>query len=241
MKKLLVTFDIDNYTKKITDITYPYMKSYAEKIDADFKIITDRKFLDQPIIYEKFQVYDLSKNYDWTILIDCDAIIHPNCPDITEVYNKDVVIFNSYDLYPLRFKHNNYTRRDGRNIGAPPWFSAFSDWTRHLWKPYSNPTKYLNEINLVHTEKNFGYEKEHILTDYLVSRNIAKYGLKVKTVLHDMFASYPANGYPLFFIHEYSVSQEIKIKFLRKWDDIIKNELHLIDMNLNIKNNYNYS
>jgi hypothetical protein len=43
MKKLLITFDI-NYTKEITDITYPYMKSYADKIGADFKIITERKF-----------------------------------------------------------------------------------------------------------------------------------------------------------------------------------------------------
>ena len=110
MKKLLITFDI-NYTKEITDITCPYMKSYANKIGADFKIITERKFQDQPIICEKFQVYDISKEYDWTILIDCDAIIHPNCPDVTEVYNKDVVIFNAYDLYPLRFKPNNYSRK----------------------------------------------------------------------------------------------------------------------------------
>jgi hypothetical protein len=240
MKKLLVTLDI-NYTKQITDITYPYMKSYADKIDAEFKIITERKFSDQPVICEKFQVYDISKEYDWTILIDCDAIIHPNCPDVTEVYNKDVVIFNGYDLYPLRFKPNNYTRRDGRNIGAPPWFNVFSDWTRHLWKPYENPTKYLSEINLIHKEKNFGYKPEHILTDYLVSRNIAKYGLKVKTVLHDMFASYPKDGYPLFFIHQYSISQEEKIEYLKNWDNIIKNEMHSIDGNLKLKNNLSYS
>ena len=110
MKKLLVTLDI-NYNKNITDITHPYMKSYTNKIDADFKIITERKFPNQPVICEKFQVYDISKEYDWTILIDCDAIIHTNCPDVTEVYNKDVVIFNAYDLYPLRFKPNNYSRR----------------------------------------------------------------------------------------------------------------------------------
>lgn len=240
MKKLLVTLDI-NYTKEITDITYPYMQSYSNKIDAEFKIITERKFKDQPVNIEKFQLYDLSKNYDWTIFIDADALIHPNCPDVTEVYGKDTVIFNGYDLYPLRFKPNNYTRRDKRNIGACTWFNVFSDWTRHLWEPYENPINYTNQIHLIHKEINFGYSQEHILDDYLVSRNIAKYGLKVKTVLHDMFASYPKDGHPLFFIHEYCISQEEKIEYLKNWDNIIKNQIYSIDKKLKLKNNISYS
>ena len=225
MKKLLVTLDI-NYNKNITNITYPYMKSYANKIDADFKIITERKFPEEPVNIEKFQLYELSKDYDWTIFIDADAIIHPNCPDVTEVYNKDVVIFNGYDLYPLRFKPNNYTRRDKRNIGAGTWFTAFSDWTRHLWKPYENPREYVNQIYPIHKEINFGYFPEHILDDYLVSRNVAKYGLKVKTVINDMFASYPKDGYPLFFIHQYSITEQEKLTYLRQWDNHIKTEIH---------------
>jgi hypothetical protein len=240
MKKLLVTLDI-NYTKQITDITYPYMKSYADKIDAEFKIITERKFKDQPVNIEKFQLYELSKDYDWTIFIDADALIHPNCSDVTEVYEKDNVIFNGYDLYPLRFKPNNYTRRDKRNIGACTWFSVFSDWTRHLWKPYENPREYVNQIYPIHTEINFGYSPEHILDDYLVSRNIAKYGFNVKTVLYDMFASYPKDGHPLFFIHQYSISQEEKIEYLKNWDNRIKNEIHSVDNKLKLKNNISYS
>ena len=240
MKKLLITFDID-YTKEITNITYPYMRSYANKIDADFKIITKRKYSNEPIICEKFQVYDISKEYDWTILVDCDALIHPNCPDVTEFYNKDVVIFNAYDFYSLRFKHNNYTRRDGRNIGATPWLTVFSDWTRHLWKPYDNPTKYLDQINLIQKEKNFRYKPEHILTDYLVSRNIAKYGLKVKTVIHDMFSSYPyKQGYPLFFIHQYSITQQEKTEYLNYWDNKIKNEINSVNYSLKLKSDFNY-
>ena len=240
MKKLLVTLDI-NYTKEITDITYPYMKSYADKIDAEFKVITERKFEDQPVNIEKFQLYELSKDYDWTIFIDADALIHPNCPDVTEVYGKDNVIFNNYDLYLLRFKPNNYTRRDKRNIGACSWFTVFSDWNRHLWKPYENAREYVNQIYPIHKEINFGYSSEHILDDYLVSRNIAKYGLKVKTVLHDMFSSYPNDGYPLFFIHQYSISQQEKIEYLKNWDNIIKNEIHSVDNKLKLKNNLNYS
>ena len=236
MKKLLVTLDI-NYNKNITDITCPYMKSYANKIDADFKIITERKFPEEPVNIEKFQLYELSKDYDWTIFIDADAIIHPNCPDLTEVYNKDVVIFNGYDLYPLRFKPNNYTRRDKRNIGACTWFTAFSDWTRHLWKPYENPKKYINQINLMWLEKNFGYTPEHILDDYLVSKNIAKYGLNVKTIMFDMFNNHPNITFSPFLIHQFCISLEQKIELLTNKHNKIQNDKYTNYVNLDLKNN----
>jgi hypothetical protein len=214
MKKLLITLDI-NYTKEITNITYPYMKYYANKIDADFKIITERKYPNEPVNIEKFQLYELSKGYDWTIFVDADAIIHPNCPDMTEVCAKDTVIFNGYDLYSVRFKSNNYARRDGRSIGACTWFTVFSDWTRDLWKPYENPKEYLNQISIIHVEKNFGYKPEHILDDYLVSRNIAKYGLKVNRIKDDLFKNWKNIASSTFFTHFYCISEEQKIKHLR--------------------------
>jgi hypothetical protein len=225
MRKLLVTLDI-NYHKEITEITYPYMQFYANKIGADFKIITEKKFSSQSTNIEKFQLYELSKNYDWTIFIDADALIHPNCPDVTEIYEKHTVIFNNYDLYPLRFKPNNYTRRDKRNIGAATWFTVFSDWTRHLWKPYEDPKKYMSEINLLYTEKNFGYSTAHILDDYLVSRNIAKYGIKVKTIENDIFDDHPnfKINFPLL-VHQYGIDREKKINLLKKSHTRIQTEI----------------
>jgi hypothetical protein len=236
MKKLLVTLDID-YTKKITDITYPYMKSYADKIGADFKIIKERKFPNQPVNIEKFQLYQLSEDYDWTIFIDADALINPNCPDMTEIYEKDVVIFNGYDLYPTRFKANNYTRRDKRNISACTWFSVFSDWTRHLWKPYKNSKEYVDQIDLLWLEKNFGYSAEHILDDYLVSRNIAKYGLKVKTIQNDFLNDCQNITFSPFLIHYFCVSLDQKIELLTNAHNKIKNDRYENYINLSTKSN----
>ena len=51
MKKLIVTLNV-NYSKEITDITYPYIESYAKKIDADFKVISERKFHNFPVNIE---------------------------------------------------------------------------------------------------------------------------------------------------------------------------------------------
>ena len=40
-----------------------------------------------------------------------------------------------------------------------------------------------------------------------------------------MFASYPKDGHPLFFIHQYSITEQEKLKSLRQWDNHIKTEL----------------
>jgi hypothetical protein len=218
MKKALVTLDI-NYNQEITKFTYPYMRKYAERIGADFIIINERKFPHLSCNMEKFQLYEIGANYDWTIFLDADALVHPNCPDLTELYGKEYVIFNRHDYYPFRFKHNNYVRRDGRNIAATTWVCIFSDWTRHAWKPHNNPEQFIDQINPMDLEKNFGYEPHHILDDYLVSRNIAKYGLKVES-FHKLI---PADGkMNYWFNHEFCVSDDDKVRLLEMWVDKIE-------------------
>lgn len=222
MKKALVTLDI-NYNKKITDITHPYMREYAEKIGAEFIIINDRKFPDFSINMEKFQLYEISANYEWTIFLDSDAIIHPNCPDLTEIYKKDCIIFSKCDYYPFRFKHNNYIRRDGRNIGACTWVTIFSDWTRHAWKPHRNPNQFLDQIKPMDLEKNFGYKPNHILDDYLVSRNIAKYGIKVESFSH-LNPRDDNREVSYWFNHYFCISEEDKVNLLTKCSNRIKTD-----------------
>jgi hypothetical protein len=238
MKKLLATINI-NYDKRITDITYPYMHEYAKKINADFLIIDKRKYENDPIAYEKFQIYDFSKEYDWSILIDSDAIIHPNCPDLTQLHNKDKIILCGHDYYPLRFKHNNYTLRDGRNIGVPTWLTVFSDWTRDLWKPFENVESYLDQITVMDLEKNFGYTSEHLITDYLTSVNVAKYGLKVEKF--DLRLSHFGLNEYLFLIHEYCISLDDKVRLLKSLVNTINNFSYKDYKNIDSIIDYNYT
>ena len=78
-------------------------------------------------------------------------------------------------------------------------------------------------------EKNFGYEPKHILDDYLVSRNIAKYGLKVQSFYHlipqDGMANY-------WFNHEFCVSEEDKINLLKMWIDKIEKSSYREENNI---------
>lgn len=217
MKKALVTMDI-NYPKDITKITFPYLKKYAQKIGADFITIDKRIYPECPLNIEKFQLYDISKDYDWTIWIDADAIIHPYCFDLTEIYPKEYVILDSrtYINLPYHFKHNIYTKRDGRGYRVPTWITVFSDWTRDLWKPYKDPMKYVDEI----MSGSWGLQGEcdpklHI-DDYLVTRNLSKYGLKVKFLIQDYLPSINAPEWLLF--HEPFGDVNKKIRQFREWE-----------------------
>ena len=96
MKKLLVTLNINDYDKEITELTFPYMKEYAQNIGADFHIIAERKFLNLPVMLEKFQIYDISKDYDWIIYLDADCLINPNSVDLTTLVEEDRVLIAKY-------------------------------------------------------------------------------------------------------------------------------------------------
>ena len=182
MNKLVVTMNINDYAPAITKLTMPYMKRYAKRIGADFHVISERLRPEYNIDYEKFQLWDLSKDYDYTLFFDADALILPGFYDLTTKYGENEVFNPCPDVASTRFLVDNYFRRDGRDIGVGAWCVCCTNRTRDIWHPTKLTQSEINERitpNLV--EQNFGYESEHFICDYLCSRNVAKYGLKVKT------------------------------------------------------------
>lgn len=85
MKKTIYTLNVNDYSREVTNITYPFIAGYAKKIGADFQIISTRKFPDFPVVYEKFQMYELGKDNGWNIYVDSDALVHPDTFDVTEL------------------------------------------------------------------------------------------------------------------------------------------------------------
>jgi hypothetical protein len=186
MKKTIFTLNINNYVPGITELTYPLIKRYAEKIGADFYTITERKFPKYPPQYETMQIYELGREMknDWNIYIDSDALIHPDMFDVTEFIHKDTVCHNGSNMANNRFKYDNYFRRDGRNIGSRNWFTIASDWCIDLWHPLDiSYNEALNNIFPIQDEINTPISKEHMIDDYILSRNIARFGLKFKTFI----------------------------------------------------------
>ncbi len=223
-KKCVYTLNIDNYAPEITALTYPLLMRYAEKIGAEFYVIKERKFsFSLPPAYEKLQIYKLGKEMgnDWNIYIDSDALVHPDFFDPTEIVGKETVLHNGADLAGNRWKYDNYFRRDGRHISSCNWLAIASDWCLDLWHPLDDMTieQALENIYPLNAEANHNITREHLLDDYILSRNIAKYGLKFTTV-SDLLEKIGRKG-ESYFYHEYTITRQEKVvgltKTIEKW------------------------
>ncbi|MCX6701737.1 MAG: class I SAM-dependent methyltransferase [Candidatus Zambryskibacteria bacterium] len=216
LKKTIFTLNVDGYAPEITELTYPLIKRYAEKIGADFHIISERKSPHLPPVYEKLQIYDLGRKMgnDWNIYIDSDAIVHPDFFDVTNFIKKDTVVHNGADMANNRWRYDKYFIRDGRNIGSCNWFAIASDWCLDLWHPSDISFEEAREnIFPTQNETNTIITPDHLIDDYTLSRNIAKYGLKFKTVVQIMQEINDAGNY---LWHAYTIRAEDKVKEIRK-------------------------
>ena len=92
-----------------------------------------------------------------------------------------------------------------------------SSWCRDLWHPLDDLSFEQALANVATTtvgERHANVSREHLISDYACSRNIARFGLKFAT-LNDLWKSVgleQAN----FFFHEYMVPLETKIEHIAK-------------------------
>lgn len=218
-KKTLYTLNIGNYAPELRELTYPLMKDWARKIGADFQEITERKFPEWPVTYEKLQIYELAKvnGGEWNYFVDADAVISPEFFDPTEHMQRDTMCHNGRDMAGIRWSYDQYFRRDGRNWGSCNWFTVASDWCLDIWRPLDDltPEQAFANINITIGEHNSGHCKtEHLIDDYTLSRNIARFGIKATTVT-DICANIgfrmpDGRGHNPFLWHKYTISNKQK-------------------------------
>jgi hypothetical protein len=224
-KKTIYTLNVDNYAPEITALTYPLIENYADKIGADFHHITERKFPEWPVTYEKLQIFELAQKHenDWNIYIDSDTLVHPDCPDLTEILPRDTVAHFGKDVSPVRWRHDRFFQRDGRNFGSGNWLAVASDLCIELWKPFDDLTPEEAIANITPTifEQVSGVvNRSHLIDDYALSRNIAKYGLKAR-IFREIFTEMGYKDGGAFFYHHYLFNAQKKVvemkKVLRNW------------------------
>jgi hypothetical protein len=158
---------------------------------------------------------------DWNIYIDSDTMIHPDFFDVTNHLSKDTVCHNGSDLMGNRYREDRFHYRDGRHISSCNWFAIASDWCIELWKPLDDLTleEALNNITPTVNERNTVITREHLIDDYVLGRNIAKYGLKFTTVreIHQKMGLGDAG----YLWHQYTMTPEEKVikmkEVLKTW------------------------
>lgn len=216
MRTALWTLNIDNYAPGITELTYPLMSHYAEKIGAEFKIIDRREYPDWPVTYEKLQIHELGQDYDWNYYLDSDALVHPDTVNWIEQLDKSTMAHNGTDMANIRWKYDKYFRRDGRNIGSCNWCTIASNWCLDLWRPLDDLSldEALSNIYPRAVELNTVITKDHLIDDYVLSRNIARFGLKCASLLNMQRELNLGREY--FFYHIYTETEEVKIKRIKE-------------------------
>ena len=219
MNKRIYTLNIGSkYSEEMTAMTYPLIKAWAYKIGAEFFEISERRFTKFPERYEKLQIYNLAQELpaDWHIYIDCDALVHPDMIDPTGYLPKDTVAHNGKDIASNRWRIDNYFLRDGRHISSCNWLAIASDWCLDLWHPLEDMTfeQACSNIFPVVGEINGGTEPGMLIDDYVLSRNIARFGLKFITIV-DLLQQ--RCGYQTNFMmhHLYNMPTEEKIIHMR--------------------------
>ena len=146
-------------------------------------MITERKFPDYPLHYEKFQVYEDGKEAEVNILCDADMLIHPEFPDVVTRLRRDSIAFN--DNYNISYKYHveriPYFMRDGRDVGIATNFVVTSDWTHDAWEPIPLSAKDIEDLAKKEVTEGGGSEGRgwgHYADEFAISFNMAKYGLK---------------------------------------------------------------
>ena len=219
MRKTVYTLDIDNYAPSITELTRPLLEFWTRRIGAELFVIRDRQWPWHPPVYEKLQIYGLNetRSDDWSLYVDADALVHPETIDFTQFVKKDTVIHNGIDQAPVRWRLDRYFLRDGRLVGSCNWFTIASDWCRDLWKPLDDISyeEALDNIYPTVGELASGViTPNHLIDDYVLSRNIARYGLKIKLV-PDICKDIGLEG-AVFFHHVYDVGLDRKLELMKE-------------------------
>jgi hypothetical protein len=167
--KIVHVVYINDYFPELWKYTFPSIEYYARKIGAELNVITERKFPDWHIHYEKAQVWEAGKNADANILFDSDILIHPEFPDFTDIVPEHHVGFNDNYFASDKFLPNDYFIRDGRNVGIASNVVVSYKSTHDFWKPLNITPEQGNKITIV---------RPGDIDEYLLSHNLAKYGLK---------------------------------------------------------------
>ena len=229
VKKCLFTLNVDGFCPDLVELTFPYLKKWADKIEADFFVISERKFPDLPVTLEKFQIYTLAKEQenDWNIFFDADTLIHPEFIDVTAMLHKDTTCSYGSDFAPIRFRPDKYFKRDGRCIGKGNWCAFFSDWCLDYYHPLEGISieEAVSNIFPTQKEKTFGITAEHLLDDWLVSRNIARYGLK-HNAISEILAGYKVEERLLThrFLFRPRHKVIVTLQVLKRWGEISESE-----------------
>ena len=104
-KNLVLTISIGEFYNEVSKATLPYMKNYADKINADFINITENnsEFITQK--WNKFHIHNLLNKYNRIIYLDIDILIREDCPNLFDLVPEDKLGMFNEGRYTSRLEY----------------------------------------------------------------------------------------------------------------------------------------
>jgi len=193
--------NIGDYFPELFNITIKTVEYFCSRHKFHLNVITERKYPDYPLLAEKLQVYD--QDYDWNLLLDADILVHPDTYNPFNYFNP-IEVGNKDDYRAsTQLRLDKYFIRDNRDRGLSGCVLATSRLTHDLWEFPSDLTK--DEIldNILQERK--------IVDEYVVSRNLAKYGLKHREL-------FPIKDYNLLYhLGSYAQDENKILDLAKQW------------------------
>jgi hypothetical protein len=185
MKSCVWVLRIGDYRPDLCKYTIPNIKAYAERIGAEYREITERKFPDFPIDYEKMQMWELAKDYDWNILVDADILISSKFPNIIDHAKEDPKTVYSYEQFdmtkvfkadPVLMSRPTSLTVDGKPavVSTSGNFIVTSKHTHSIYRP----------LGLSFDDMKSRTSIEWLVGEYNYAYNIATHGFNIKTFYH---------------------------------------------------------
>lgn len=106
-KRAIVTFCYGEGFKEVSAITYPRIKAYAKKCNADFIEIEPNQIAFPNMMWNKHYIYGLfeNKKYDRILWLDADILISKHAPNIFDTFRDDFIgMLNEAKYFPERIK-----------------------------------------------------------------------------------------------------------------------------------------
>jgi hypothetical protein len=140
MKNIIVTMEINDTGDKnkdpYDDVCRVARIKYAKKINCDYYSIKTNKM--SPLLWNKFQTYDVMNGYNKCLFIDADILITPHCPNVFECIDTGVGLVSDY----WNFNAGGYTVYSRENFNLNSGFIlCCSDSIE-----YFNKDTHINEV-----------------------------------------------------------------------------------------------
>jgi hypothetical protein len=123
MTQLVLTIAAGSFYEQVAHLTHPFLKRYAKKCGADFKVLSDYSKYKYPH-YLKCDIRELLKQYDRILYIDTDVLVRPDSPNLFDIVPEDSFgIFNEGRFTERTIGFEKYLLH--KNINPKNWNKCY--------------------------------------------------------------------------------------------------------------------